>query len=161
MLALRLAVFKDGMRKFLFATAVSVTLETGFCALASAETWSCVGAKVIIDLDQRRVELSVPSLSYDVLIVDGARGPLGGKCPVVCGNSQVPFEQFVDFNDDSFRFGFRAYIGCGGAQPLRQSFQHGCDFRSHPTCRLSLPRRTRPPPIPLQTATNEAYCYGL
>ena len=23
---------------------------------------------------------------------------------------------------------------------LRQSFQHGCDFRSHPGCRLSLPR---------------------
>ena len=96
------------MRKFLFATALSVTLETGCCALSSAETWNCVEAKVIIDLDQRRVELIVPSLSYDVLIVDGARGPLGGKCPVVCGNSLVPFEQFVDFIDDSVRFGFRA-----------------------------------------------------
>jgi hypothetical protein len=32
-------------------------------------------------------------------------------------------------------------LGCGGAQPmsLRQSFQHGCDFRSYPGCRLSLP----------------------
>ena len=70
---------------------------------------------------------------------------------------------------------------------LRPSFQHGCDFRSHPGCRLSLPcgdilvRRGQRKnhfvsarqfpmvampdaplfPIPLQTAANEAYCYGL
>ncbi len=54
----------------------------------------------------------MPSLSSDVLIVGGARGPLGGQCPILCGNPLFPYEQFVEVTANSVRFGYRA-IGPG------------------------------------------------
>ena len=66
----------------------------------AVETWRCSeGETLIIDRNRSRVEVTFSSLLglCDVLIVGGARGPLGGRCPFLAENPLLPYEQFVEF----------------------------------------------------------------
>ncbi|HUN41514.1 MAG TPA: hypothetical protein VMU81_14595 [Acetobacteraceae bacterium] len=75
----------------------------------AAETWHCTeGMTVDIDRGQRRVEMNLPSLSCDILVVDGVTGPLGGQCPFVSGNPLLQYKQFARFTSHTITWGYEA-----------------------------------------------------
>lgn len=54
------------------------------------------------------MRMPVPPVFCDLLIVDGAKGPLGGHCPFVSGNPLVPYHQFAWFTDRKITWGYKA-----------------------------------------------------
>lgn len=125
------------MRKAVVVVALAGPLAIG--NLAQAQTWSC-SERMTVDVDrsQRRVEMRmpVPPVFCDLLIVDGAKGPLDGHCPFVSGNPLVPYHQFAWFTDRKITWGYKA-PGIGTA-PQRQ---HDATYASF-TLTLNADRRS-------------------
>jgi hypothetical protein len=76
------------------------------------ETWHCPedGSTIIINHYKRTVEVIVPRMSCDILIVDGARGTLGGECAFLGEDPLLQYRQWVKFMDNpsSVWWGFDA-----------------------------------------------------
>lgn len=76
----------------------------------SVEKWHCSeGMTIAVDRKEKTAEVIHPSLFCDILIVNGARGPLGGRCPMVSGNPLLQYDQFVRFTDNTVEFGYKAF----------------------------------------------------
>jgi hypothetical protein len=78
---------------------------------SATDIWHCTedGSTLIIDPYKRTVEMIVPQISCDVLIVDGARGTFSGRCSLV--SPLLQYQQFVKVKDDDSRvsWGYNAY----------------------------------------------------